>query len=67
MGSGYILWLRFESSKKLPPRTPDFTVPAIAYNECPGTGDSIGVYINMDEGKMWFYRNQQPVDELPGT
>jgi hypothetical protein len=39
----------------------------IACDECSGTGDSIGMYIDMDEGKMWFYRNQQPLDELPGT
>jgi len=33
---------------------------------CVCSGDAIGMYIDMDEGKMWFYRNQQPWDELPG-
>jgi len=30
-----------------------------------GSGDVIGVYIDLDESKMWFYRNGQPLDELP--
>ena len=30
-----------------------------------GHGDVIGVYIDLDESKMWLYRNQELLDELP--
>ena len=30
-----------------------------------GSGDVVGVYIDSDQSKMWFYRNGQALDELP--
>ena len=32
-----------------------------------GSGDSIGFYLDLDESKLWIYKNGIPLDPLPGA